>query len=1600
MWLSAMLLAVCAPGSITSHTEVYSGPATAEPGNGADSHMEIDDNGNKGVVVVIGAGFAGLTAACELRQLGYQVEVWEKQASVGGRASVLHTPKGFTYDMGPSWYWMPGVFEHVFARYGRTVEEFYTLTRLEPAYRVELPEGLTVDMPGSSEGIVALAALRGGPDAALALRLFFSEAAEKFEQGVYDFIWRPMVSATELLDPVLARAALELDFFSGFANHLSGYTLGDKLLHTLLKWPVIFIGAAPAQAPSMYSLMTYAGHARGTWYPSGGMSAPAKALHSIATGLGVRFRFGAEVTQLNFEDETRPDLVTSLCAQSDCKRVQAVVAAADYHHIEQRLLPERLRRYDAAFWERQVLSPSTLLFYLGFDRSVPGLLHHVFYFDEDLDAHLAKVFASTPQEGRYAPQPTFYVCAASKTDRDTLPANGVGEAVFVLVPVHHRLNGSDTDVARESVLGLVLDRMQARATSHCSRGPETHTQGCSNAPVDLRAWLVEQHSYGPADFEADFNSFRGNAFGLANTLGQSLVLKPSIDSLADNLAFAGHMTNPGPGVPPSLVSGIVAATALHNKLTEAGTRELNDNHTMTSVAQRLSNLWAAPMGEWLCVLLLLWAVAAVVYKASERLAAWTFGCLFRDEGLWTQQEAVLRLRSYLLCLELLYRNGRTYFCASTLMHPRSLLDTAAMYALFRVADDFVDNDDTRIRAAELDARTGRLDPALFREGVRQRRAALDNFTQDFWKCFEAVQVGAERIGLAQAYAMHPALPAVLESTQRVGYGRPLFERFFKAMRADTTEHTPLSAAAVAQLPGRSSTAAPSAQHVYLGHVCRSTAELFAYMDGSAAVIGDFMVPLLIPVPRGATQQQARDVEEQRKRALPHARSLGQAFQLTNFTRDIHEDTALGRQYVPTDMCARHGIQGRVLGDSSSEKDGAISSSLSPPRRRVYVSPPLSFAAHAPVLGSESLYSHKGLVPLLEEIMLMAEELYVDADLGVAMLPVETRSVIAVARQAYSAIHTRIRGGHHRVYDTRFRVSIWEKLNAAKQVLRWSQVARIVCGEVVAAVCCAGLAAGSALVRATRRYTMPVLWLTLLLAVTAPELSADTSKLAVPLASGLWVRLVGVLSLDGWVAAGFLKMLEACSYSTFHLVFTIPVTAIVWCAVWARVRACESPKTMTPEEASPPIPTSAAVLYALCWTVALCGVATVYTLPWDDLLVRDGVWWYGPDRVWLDYLVGHTPLEEVFFFSIQTLLVGGLWCLWLVGGAKVLPSLHAPRNLPVPHAMSLLRGRRRGYVLLSCLQVLGAVLLLWQDGLLESHAVYAGLILSWCTPVLTIQWVFGAEMLLDNARPLIELLSFAAVGLVSVDRWAIRRGIWAIQADYTAPSWAAEAVLGPNMPFEEALFFLVSSSMCIGGLSLAVACTLDRRTNSSSLVAAMWAVHNWGTAEAIRRGAEARGTSDGRVWRVWGKSESVMSATPVPEEASFLSAVSRTLLAALRLGALLAAPLASVAHHPAAVAIALRHATSMSDGAIISAVRALQSARALGVVLTVPVLVHCVLTLHVPTSVLWLLRLLGANMLFGLCKPQLATSMACSAFAVFVGARALQTAPPNTPKHVT
>jgi phytoene desaturase len=484
--------------------------------------------------IVIGSGFAGLSAATALAAKGFAVTVVEKNADPGGRARTWRKD-GFVFDMGPSWYWMPEVFEQWFNRFGSSVPEHYDLVRLDPSYRVVFGPEDVWDIPA---GLPALKALfdRIEPGAGARLEHFMQEAGMKYALGMNELVYRPSLRWSEFITPKVVGGMLRSTVFTSLRKHVRSH-FRDARLRELLEFPVLFLGATPDRTPALYSLMNYADMALGTWYPMGGMGRIVDGMMDVARRHGVTFRFSSPVTGIMVHDGRATGV---RCGQEEL-HADIVVAGADYQHVESQLLPERSRSYAPGYWESRVMAPSSLLFYLGFDRRLPGLRHHNLFFDRSLDVHAGEIY----DRPRWPSDPLMYVSAPSTTDPSVAPAGC--ENVFALIPIAPGLE--DTPAIRERYLRTVLHRISARTG------------------FDVAPHVVLQRSYCIKDFEADYNAFRGNAYGLANTLLQTAVLKPRMKSRrVRGLYFTGQLTVPGPGVPPSLISGQVVADLVAREL--------------------------------------------------------------------------------------------------------------------------------------------------------------------------------------------------------------------------------------------------------------------------------------------------------------------------------------------------------------------------------------------------------------------------------------------------------------------------------------------------------------------------------------------------------------------------------------------------------------------------------------------------------------------------------------------------------------------------------------------------------------------------------------------------------------------------------------------------------------------------------------------------------------------------------------------------------------------------------------------------------------------------------------------------------------------------
>jgi phytoene desaturase len=493
--------------------------------------------------LVIGAGFAGLSAASFLAKKGWEVTVVEKNEMAGGRARKFEE-EGFTFDMGPSWYWMPDVFEKYFGSFGKKVSDFYELQRLDPSYRVYF-EKATWDLPANYEALKNLFESIE-PGAANALDLFLAEAKYKYEVGVGKLVYQPSISITEFIDYELIKGVFKLDVFQSMKTHIARY-FKHPYIQFLMEFPVLFLGALPENTPALYSLMNYADIKGGTWYPQNGMYSIVDGMVKVAKSLGVQFKLGEEVMHVEVENDTANKVVTRLINTGieNIYSFDVLIGAGDYHHIETNLLEKKYQSYSKKYWDSRVLAPSSLLFYVGLNKKLNGVTHHSLFFDTDFSVHGNEIYNNPV----WPSNPLFYASVPSVTDASVAPVGC--ENLFLLIPIAAGLEGDTTEI-REQYFDILMDRLEKKWGQ------------------SIKDAIIYKRSYAVADFKNDYHSFKGNAYGLANTLLQTAFLKPSCKSKkVKNLYYTGQLTVPGPGVPPSLISGEVVANLIckkYNKL--------------------------------------------------------------------------------------------------------------------------------------------------------------------------------------------------------------------------------------------------------------------------------------------------------------------------------------------------------------------------------------------------------------------------------------------------------------------------------------------------------------------------------------------------------------------------------------------------------------------------------------------------------------------------------------------------------------------------------------------------------------------------------------------------------------------------------------------------------------------------------------------------------------------------------------------------------------------------------------------------------------------------------------------------------------------------
>ena len=484
--------------------------------------------------VVVGAGIGGLSVAALLAQDGFQVTLVEKNEQPGGRARV-YRHNGFVFDMGPSWYLMPDVFERYFALFGKKPEDFYQLQRLDPNYRIFFGNEKISDIPAQREKLTRLfnTMMPGGGEK---LEAYLGHAKEQYDIAMQEFMYRDYTSMLNFLSWRFITKGVKLRILENIDDFVKRY-FSDDDIRKIFEYTMVFLGGSPRNTPALYAIMSHVDLDLGVWYPLGGMGMLVQALQRLGEHCGVEYLFNKPVRHIEVDGHN-----TARGVSTDDGTITAdiVVMNADYQHVETSLLPARFRTYTDRYWQKKVMGPSAFILYLGLGRKVPGLVHHNLLLEPSWNDHFRQIFDEPAWPDRFS----YYVSCPSKTDRTVAPDNC--ENIFVLVPVAPGLE--DTDDIRNTYYEKVLDHL------------------CTVLGDDLRKDIVVRRTYAHRDFIQDYNAYRGTALGMSHTLLQTAVFRPAHKSKKiRNLFYTGSYTHPGVGVPMVMIASQIVSQRIREE---------------------------------------------------------------------------------------------------------------------------------------------------------------------------------------------------------------------------------------------------------------------------------------------------------------------------------------------------------------------------------------------------------------------------------------------------------------------------------------------------------------------------------------------------------------------------------------------------------------------------------------------------------------------------------------------------------------------------------------------------------------------------------------------------------------------------------------------------------------------------------------------------------------------------------------------------------------------------------------------------------------------------------------------------------------------------
>lgn len=496
----------------------------------------MNKKGNKPKISIIGGGISGLAAAALLARKGYTVTILEKNDQLGGRAMHFKA-KGFTFDMGPSWYLMPDVFEKYFKIFKRKPQDYYILKKLNPQSRIFFSKKNIIDISISKkENLETFEKLEKG--AGKKVSEYIDLAKKKYDIAINEFVYKNYDSIFDFFNKRMLVEGTKLDVFSGLDSYLQKFTKNEKI-RQILGYSTVFLGASPYNAPALFSIMGHVDFNQGVYYIHGGINKLVEALEKLAIEKGVKIIKNSEVKEILISDEK----VYAIKTTKKTFKTDILISTADYAHTEIDLLEKEYQTYNKKYWNKKTLAPSAFVAYIGIKGKVKKLKHHNLFFSNNWENHFKQIFDNPS----WPKKPSYYVCCPSKTDSTVAPKNT--ENIFILVPVAPGLK--DSDKMRNNFFNMIIDDLEKQTSE------------------SLKKRIVYRKIVSQRDYIKLYNSFKGSALGLAHTLFQSAYFRPSNKSKkVQNLFYAGQYTQPGIGMPMCLISAELVEKRVESYLNE------------------------------------------------------------------------------------------------------------------------------------------------------------------------------------------------------------------------------------------------------------------------------------------------------------------------------------------------------------------------------------------------------------------------------------------------------------------------------------------------------------------------------------------------------------------------------------------------------------------------------------------------------------------------------------------------------------------------------------------------------------------------------------------------------------------------------------------------------------------------------------------------------------------------------------------------------------------------------------------------------------------------------------------------------------------------